>query len=55
MQMLGVCVIFSIFGYTWSLCTVKNKKENFVVEIQRKGNSVHESLSLLSLSLAWLP
>ena len=37
---LWVCVIFSIFGYTWSQCTVKNKKENFVVEIQRKGNSV---------------
>ena len=51
---LWVCVIFSIFGYTWSQCTVKNKKENFVVEIQRKGNSVHESLALLPLSLAWL-
>ena len=37
---LRVCVIFSIFRYTWSHCTVKNKKENFVVEIQRKGNSV---------------
>ena len=55
MQMLRVCVILSVFGYTWSQCTVKNKKENFVVEIQMKGNSAHESLALLSLSLAWLP
>lgn len=37
---LKVCYNYIIFGYTWSQCTVKNKKENFVVEIQRKRNSV---------------
>ena len=37
MQMLRVCVIFSIFGYTWSQCTVKNKKEKFCSRNTKEG------------------